>query len=39
MPRLFSGIEIPATVRERLSTLRAGLPGARWIDPQNYHLI
>jgi 2'-5' RNA ligase len=38
MPRLFSGIEIPATVRERLSTLRAGLPGARWIDPQNYHL-
>ncbi len=38
MPRLFSGIEVPAAVAERLSLLRAGLPGARWIDPANYHL-
>lgn len=38
MPRLFSGIEVPAMVADRLSLLRAGLPGARWIDPANYHL-
>jgi 2'-5' RNA ligase len=38
MPRLFTGIEIPAAVREQLSYLRGGLPGARWIDPDNYHL-
>ena len=38
MPRLFTGIEIPAEVADGLSLLRGGLPGARWIDPENYHL-
>jgi len=38
MPRLFTGIEIPAEIGERLSLLRGGLPGARWADPENYHL-
>ena len=38
MPRLFTGIEIPQTVRQQLSALRGGLPGARWIDEENYHL-
>ena len=38
MPRLFSAIEIPRSVAERLTLLRAGLTGARWIDPENYHL-
>src|SRR5262245_44696339 len=38
MPRLFTGIEIPRDIGERLSLLRGGLPGARWIDPDNYHL-
>jgi 2'-5' RNA ligase len=38
MPRLFTGIEIPAVLGERLSLLRGGLPGARWIDKENYHL-
>ena len=38
MPRLFSAIEIPATIAQRLSMLRSGLTGARWIDPENYHL-
>ena len=38
MPRLFTGIEIPVEIGERLSFLRGGLPGARWIDPENYHL-
>ena len=38
MPRLFTGIEIPAEIADRLSFLRGGLPGARWIDRDNYHL-
>ncbi|MFD2182610.1 RNA 2',3'-cyclic phosphodiesterase [Rhodoplanes azumiensis] len=38
MPRLFTALEIPADVGERLTMLRGGLPGARWIDPENYHL-
>jgi len=38
MPRLFTGLEIPATLAESLSMLRGGLPGARWIDPENYHM-
>ena len=37
MPRLFTGLEIPADVGQSLATLRGGLPGARWIDPENYH--
>ncbi len=38
MPRLFTGVEIPDSVAERLSFLRGGLPGARWISAENYHL-
>jgi 2'-5' RNA ligase len=38
MPRLFTGIEIPMHIGEALSMLRGGLPGARWITPDNYHL-
>jgi 2'-5' RNA ligase len=38
MPRLFSAIEIPSAIAERLTLLRAGLTGARWIDPENYHV-
>ena len=38
MPRLFTGIEIPDELRRRLSFLRGGLQGARWIDAENYHL-
>ena len=38
MPRLFTGIEIPDDLARRLALLRGGLAGARWIDPENYHL-
>jgi RNA 2',3'-cyclic 3'-phosphodiesterase len=38
MPRLFTALEIPRHVGESLAMLRGGLPGARWIDPENYHL-
>jgi RNA 2',3'-cyclic 3'-phosphodiesterase len=38
MPRLFTALEIPRDQSLSLSLLRGGLPGARWIDPENYHL-
>jgi RNA 2',3'-cyclic 3'-phosphodiesterase len=38
MPRLFTGLEVPEDIGHTLSTLRGGLPGARWIDPENYHV-
>jgi RNA 2',3'-cyclic 3'-phosphodiesterase len=38
MPRLFTGIEIPAEISLALSGFRGGLPGARWVDPENYHI-
>jgi len=38
MPRLFTGLEIPADVGFLLSLKRGGLMGARWIDPENYHI-
>jgi 2'-5' RNA ligase len=38
MPRLFTGIEVPPAIALELSRLRGGLPGARWIDPPNYHI-
>jgi 2'-5' RNA ligase len=38
MPRLFTGLEVPPDVGQMLSFLRGGLPGARWIDPENYHV-
>jgi 2'-5' RNA ligase len=38
MPRLFTALEIPAAVVESLAMMRGGLPGARWIDAENYHL-
>ncbi len=38
MPRLFTALEIPRNVAMSLSLLRGGLPGARWIDVENYHI-
>lgn len=36
--RLFVAVEIPETIRTRLSLLQGGVPGARWIRPENLHL-
>jgi RNA 2',3'-cyclic 3'-phosphodiesterase len=36
--RLFVAIELPEPVRLTLSALQAGLPGARWVEPENMHL-
>ncbi|RFC65087.1 RNA 2',3'-cyclic phosphodiesterase [Fulvimarina endophytica] len=38
MPRLFTAIPVPQTVATTLGFLTGGLPSARWIDPENYHL-
>lgn len=38
MPRLFTALEIPRNAAMSLSLLRGGLPGARWMDVENYHI-
>ena len=38
MPRLFTAVELPPDIAFSLSLLRGGLPGARWVDPENYHI-
>ena len=38
MPRLFTGLQIPEDIAFVLSLKRGGLSGARWIDPENYHV-
>ncbi|MEQ8508089.1 MAG: RNA 2',3'-cyclic phosphodiesterase [Rhodospirillaceae bacterium] len=38
MFRLFVGLALPETVRTQLSLLAEGLPSARWVDPDNYHM-
>lgn len=38
MPRLFTGLELPRGTSLYLASLRGGLYGARWIDPENYHM-
>jgi len=38
MPRLFTALEVPAEIVFSLSLLRGGLPGARWVEPENYHI-
>src|SRR6266478_5602512 len=38
MLRLFVGIGFPPELRLRLSLLCGGVPGAKWVDPGNFHL-
>jgi 2'-5' RNA ligase len=38
MVRLFTGLEIPPDLADSLAMLRGGLPGARWIERENYHI-
>lgn len=38
MPRLFTALEIPTEAAMSLSFLRGGLPSARFIEPEDYHL-
>jgi 2'-5' RNA ligase len=36
--RLFVAIDLPEAVKERLSMISCGLPGARWVKPEQLHL-
>jgi 2'-5' RNA ligase len=37
--RLFVALDLPWWLRERLAMLSgSGIPGARWVPPENYHL-
>lgn len=36
--RLFVGLDLPESIKDRLAALEAGLPGARWVAWDNYHL-
>ncbi len=38
MLRLFVGLGLPGAVRDTLAGLERGIPGARWIDADNYHV-
>jgi 2'-5' RNA ligase len=38
MPRLFTGLEIPADVAFELELMKGGVFGAKWIDRESYHL-
>ena len=36
--RLFVALPLPQALRDDLSDLAHGLHGARWVEPENYHL-
>lgn len=36
--RLFVGLAIPDALRAQLAGLAGGIPGAKWVSPENYHL-
>lgn len=38
MPRLFAAIEVPDEIAAGLARLKQPLPGARWMEPQSYHV-
>ena len=38
MPRLFTGLELPADVVRQVSLARGGVLGARWLEPDDYHI-
>ncbi len=38
MPRLFVAAPLPVDVVERLAGLGSGVPGARWVAPENMHV-
>ncbi len=38
MPRLFIGLELPETVVGQIALARGGVIGARWLEPEDYHV-
>jgi len=38
MPRLFTALELPDAVAAELTLTRGGVLGARWLEPEDYHV-
>lgn len=38
MPRLFIAIDPPVTIRKNLEAMFFGIPGARWVAPEQLHI-
>lgn len=38
MLRLFVALALPAALKTQLALLAGGIPGVRWVPPENYHL-
>ena len=38
MPRLFIALPVPEDIGKALVVLQAGVPDARWVPPQNFHV-
>ena len=38
MMRLFVGLALPRELRRRLAMMAGGVPGARWVPEENYHI-
>jgi RNA 2',3'-cyclic 3'-phosphodiesterase len=38
MPRLFTALELPKIVVDQMALSRGGVVGARWLEPEDYHI-
>ncbi|MBM3512515.1 MAG: RNA 2',3'-cyclic phosphodiesterase [Alphaproteobacteria bacterium] len=38
MIRLFVGLAIPESIVDQLDRLTGSMPGARWVEPENFHI-
>jgi RNA 2',3'-cyclic 3'-phosphodiesterase len=38
MPRLFIALPVPEEIASELSALQSGVPDARWVAPENFHV-
>jgi len=38
MPRLFIAVDLPETIKENLESMSFGIPGAKWVSPEQLHL-
>ena len=38
MPRLFTALELPEAIVGQLALMRGGIAGARWLEPEDYHV-
>ena len=38
MPRLFAALPVPEEIADELSALQSGVPDARWVPAENFHV-